>query len=228
MSSLIDGNYALITSSSRKIGTIIPNIVLEEVQTDTMRITDHPVETGSAISDHAFVLPAEVLMRCMWSDSTGQYEGYSRAIYEALLKLQESREPFDVSTGKRQYKNMLVSMLHIQSNEETEHALLATVGLRYINLTSTETGSGGSSKEPAQTSNPAQTSPSGLSSSFGNTPTNPELGLNPIGGTGSTQFFIDQAGISPAASAYAGGASGVATGDTNPFLVEGSILGSMF
>jgi soluble lytic murein transglycosylase-like protein len=47
---------------SRKIGMIIPDVVVSEKHSDTLEITEHPVETGAAISDHAYKRPSEVVM----------------------------------------------------------------------------------------------------------------------------------------------------------------------
>lgn len=50
-------------------------ITIEEVHSDEMEITDHPVEQGSTISDHAFARPSEVIITMSWgavlSDSGG-------------------------------------------------------------------------------------------------------------------------------------------------------------
>lgn len=48
---------------------LIPDATIEEVHTDDMEITDHPVEQGASISDHAFKRPAEVVITAGWSDS---------------------------------------------------------------------------------------------------------------------------------------------------------------
>lgn len=48
---------------------ILPQVTIEEVHHDELEITDHPVERGSVISDHAFKRPAEVIIRCAWSNS---------------------------------------------------------------------------------------------------------------------------------------------------------------
>lgn len=48
---------------------IIPDATIEEVHTDDMDITDHPVEQGVTISDHAYKRPAEVIITAGWSDS---------------------------------------------------------------------------------------------------------------------------------------------------------------
>lgn len=46
-----------------------PHIVIEENHRDEIVITDHPVESGSRVSDHFYKLPAEVTIRCAWSNS---------------------------------------------------------------------------------------------------------------------------------------------------------------
>ena len=47
----------------------VAHAVLEEVHNDEMEITEHPVEQGASITDHAFKRPAEVIIRCAWSNS---------------------------------------------------------------------------------------------------------------------------------------------------------------
>lgn len=48
---------------------LIPQITLEEIHTDELQITDHPVEQGAVISDHAFKRPAQVIITCAWSNT---------------------------------------------------------------------------------------------------------------------------------------------------------------
>ena len=129
--------YALVYQNQRMIGTIIPDVTIEEVHHDELTITDHPVETGAAISDHAFKRPPEVEMRCGFSDSTGGAVGYVQQVYDEFLSLQASREPFDVYTGKRAYTDMLVRSLSVVTDESSEYALMVVVGLRNIILTDT-------------------------------------------------------------------------------------------
>ena len=156
---LIDGTYALITSSVRDIGGIIPNVAVEEMGSDVLRITDHPCEVGATISDHAFKMPVEITMRCGWSDSSGGFEGYSAAVYQSLLQLQASRTPFNVSTGKRFYQNMLIGGIHTMNDETTEHALVATVACREVIITSTQAGQVAAANQtnPQQAADPVNT-----------------------------------------------------------------------
>lgn len=135
---LLDDSFALITTQQRMVSTLIPDVVVREVGRDELVITDHPVETGAAISDHAFIRPVEVEMVLGWSDSTAGYVGYTREVYEALLSLQKSREPFSLSTGKRNYQNMLLGSLGQQTDEKSENILMVTARFREVIIVSTQ------------------------------------------------------------------------------------------
>lgn len=135
---LLDDAFALITTNTRSIGMLIPDVVVREVQRDEMVITDHPVEKGAAISDHAFLRPPEVEMQIGWSDSTGGYVGYSSEAYDRLLALQEERQPFELTTGNRLYENMLVGSVSLQKDEKSENISAIQCRFRKVNIVSTE------------------------------------------------------------------------------------------
>lgn len=44
----------LFHQQSRRIGVLIPSVVVSEKHTDTLEITEHPVEVGAAVADHAY------------------------------------------------------------------------------------------------------------------------------------------------------------------------------
>jgi hypothetical protein len=142
----MDGNYALITQSQRRIFTtnstsgnsfIVPDVVIEEVVTDCLRITDHPVETGTAVSDHAFNMPFELIMRCGFSDSKRKTPGYTFTVYNALLALQAKRAPFAVTTPQRHFKDMLISSITKTQDETLSHGAMLTVAMRRVIITGT-------------------------------------------------------------------------------------------
>lgn len=56
-------------SAGSSATTLIAQVTVEEVHQDEMEITEHPVEQGAAISDHAFVRPSEVVITAGWSNS---------------------------------------------------------------------------------------------------------------------------------------------------------------
>jgi hypothetical protein len=149
----------------RAIATIIPNVVVEEIGFDETVITDHPVEQGAPISDHAFMRPAELILKCGWSNSssvevlgvaipgvsrglasavTGALSGdfsqdYVTEVYEKLRKLQSDRTPFTVSTGKRTYEHMLIQSLVQTTDEQSENALMVVARLREVIIVVTKT-----------------------------------------------------------------------------------------
>ena len=134
----------------RSIGDIEAQVTIEEAHSDELVITDHPVELGASISDHAYLKPAEVVIRCGWSNSgygaignlvknvasvlTGGSAGedYVHTMYEKLRALQASRIPFDLVTGKRTYSNMLIAGLSVTTEPRTENALMVTATCRQI------------------------------------------------------------------------------------------------
>jgi len=162
---------SVLLRDGRQLGGIIPDVVVEEVHTDTLTITDHPVEQGAAISDHAFMNPAELSMRIGWSSSSLALNGVIsgivsgsllsgkiksvKDIYESLLKLQASRKSFGVSTGKRLYTSMLIKSLSTTTEGATENALVCTVVMRQVFIVQTK-----AAKLKAENQrNPAKTGP---------------------------------------------------------------------
>ncbi|SPX12793.1 bacteriophage protein [Escherichia coli] len=94
--------------------------VISEKHTDMLEITEHPVEVGAAVADHAYKKPSEVVMEVGFAGGGALLDFASnltatsllglspQQTYQELLDLQESRIPFDVVTGKRLYSNMLI------------------------------------------------------------------------------------------------------------------------
>ncbi len=174
--SLLDSNVALVTHPNpRVIGTIIPDIVIEEIGHDQLQITEFPVETGAPISDHAFLRQPEIIMRCGFSNSTHQTEGYVQEVYALFLSLQAQLQPFNVTSGKRQYQNMLIASLLLTTDQQTEYALNIAVVLKGVLITSTSGGgsSAATQASPEQTSAVTNTGPvaaSGQGTGSGNIP----------------------------------------------------------
>lgn len=135
----IDAAFGLLITPQRSIGTIFPDVTLQEIGRDDMVVTDHPVEMGAPISDHAFKRPVSVELRYAWSNSTAGYEGYVQEVYQALLDLQNSREPFEISTGKRIYQNMLITSLTQYTDPENEFGLLVSCECREVIIAQTQT-----------------------------------------------------------------------------------------
>ncbi len=160
------------------VGNVTADVTLEEVHRDDLEITDHPVEKGPQISDHAFKRPEEVIIKCAWSNSpnggsgllsqamglaaasipavrtalaiggavsaaqsllSGNDSSQAKAVYAQLVALQASCIPFDIQTGKREYKNMLFKSLSVTTDKTTENVLMLTAVCRQIIIAKTQT-----------------------------------------------------------------------------------------
>ncbi|HCR0415629.1 TPA: phage baseplate protein [Klebsiella aerogenes] len=140
----------LFQQQSRRIGLIVPSVVVSEKHSDTLEITEHPVETGAPVSDHAYKRPSEVVMEVGFAgggslldfidtSSLGLTLGLSpKETYQQILDLQTSRIPFDVVTGKRLYSNMLIRAIEVTTDRTSENVLMAVLTLREVIITQTQ------------------------------------------------------------------------------------------
>ena len=160
------GYQSLIVKPKRAIGPFDNYVTTEERHSDAMEITDHPIEQGALISDHAYLRPPELVIKAGWSNSQpdpgalpgvlgglsglaatpakfmqsiglGQSTNQVKDIYDKLLALQASRVPFLVFTGKRLYQNMLIKSLITTTDKSNENILSITITLRAVTLVST-------------------------------------------------------------------------------------------
>lgn len=137
--------------------TIIPDAVFEERHLDELEITQHPVERGSPISDHAFKRPMELMMVLGFSNTVSLAELGSDLIggnlsdvafdvtnnkindaYTNLRTLQDTKALCSVTTKKRTYQNMVVKGLSAITNVETENSLIVEVFFQEVIIVDTQ------------------------------------------------------------------------------------------
>lgn len=129
--------------------SIIADAVVSEHHSDDMNITDHPVEEGVSITDHAYLLPATLTLVYGWAAGSintlvqtglsGLVNGGLQAMYDKMLRLQRDRSLCDVYTGKRYYTDMLIRSLSQETTKETENALMLRVVMRQIIIVKSQT-----------------------------------------------------------------------------------------
>ena len=141
-------SYLIFQNNARQIAGVIPDVVVREVHNDEITITEHPVGNGAPITDHAYKNPETVMIEFGWSKSFialnsmsggSIFKGASNLndVYDKLLKIQASLEPITIGTGKRQYTNMLIKSLSVETNVDTENALIVRAVFRKIYIVST-------------------------------------------------------------------------------------------
>lgn len=143
---------------------VIAQATVEEKHTDDLEITEHPVELGAAITDHAFKRPAEIVIQMAFSNTPSiisTQDKYAdpfdvKKAYQSLLKLQEGRVLLHIETGKRSYDNMLIKGLVTTTDNKTENSMFITVSCRQIIIVNTQTVQLAKSVQaaPAVTSSP--------------------------------------------------------------------------
>lgn len=69
------GFFNVLAGDGSSLADIIAHATVEESHIDEMEITEHPVEQGAAIADHAFKRPAEVTLHLAWSNSPNKDSG---------------------------------------------------------------------------------------------------------------------------------------------------------
>lgn len=131
---------------------IVADAVVSEHHSDDVHMTDHPVEQGANITDHAFRQPAVLTMVYGWAagsinaisqagfaSGSGQADpDFLSGMYEKLRKLARERTLCSVFTGKRFYESMLIRSLSLETNKETEHALLLRITMREVLIARTQ------------------------------------------------------------------------------------------
>ena len=108
--------------------------VLDESVERSVSVTTFPVELGADINDHAIIEPVRYTMRGMvtatpttYSTTTYYGEGSKtprwKAAWAMLEELLERREPFDIDTGFRLYRSLIIVGLRSRKNAQLENVL---------------------------------------------------------------------------------------------------------
>jgi len=137
----------------RSIAGFTATVTLEEKGTDTLILTEHPVQSGASITDHAYVMPAQLSITAQW-DTVGAGMPLEQ-MYARILEVQSSRIPFDVITGKRVYKNMLFKSIALTTDSYTDHILSLKCDLQEIiivEISTTTVPPRAQQKKPGRTS----------------------------------------------------------------------------
>ncbi len=158
--------FALFSQSGRSFGGIIPDVVIDETNRDVGILTQHPVEMGTPVSDHYYTMGPLYEVRCGWSDATVG-PGYINQVYQQLQSLMATRKPFDATSGKRQYTNMMFLSVAVRTDVESEYALMVSAVMQKCIMVDVSTTGAGSTPANTDGSSGAgnvndTTSPTGL------------------------------------------------------------------
>lgn len=121
--------------SRRRMADFVAYLTIDESGEDELEITEHPVQEGSEITDHAYKKAPTLNINISFSESDIDNIMTLDETYAAMLELQESRIPFEVVTGKRIYKDMLFKSLRQVTDKGTDNVLSIQAALKHIKVT---------------------------------------------------------------------------------------------
>lgn len=162
MAAIPNTTPGLFVPHGRSIGGILMDVTIQEDERDELVITEHPIEQGAPIADHAFKRPSTVTIRAGWSVAkSGDISADPNGVYGLLLSWQAALQPFDLFTGKRSYKNMLMQSLSVTTDQTSEYALMASITCQQVILVGTkkENVPNGLSSNPDNHADPSSTAP---------------------------------------------------------------------
>jgi hypothetical protein len=169
--------------------TYVFDAVLDLEHEQRLEKTSHPVQTGAAISSHAYLMPPRVVMLIGMSDAMDAYSnGVNNAnspagatpgtvtpfsgssssksvnAYQTMISLQAARQPLTVTTRLRTYTNMVITSVSPREDYKTITGLRMRVEFEQIftALTASASIAGGLSEGGTLTARPDATQQTGL------------------------------------------------------------------
>lgn len=141
-----------------KIDSVELDVVITESHVGAVSVTEHPVEQGANISDHAQEKPDMLTMTAIVSNTPisrtkqtriidtglGQFvsnvpadqvqgvAGYAEAAYARLRELKSARNLITVVTNLRVYTSMIIENLTVPRDSNTGDALSFSVQLKQV------------------------------------------------------------------------------------------------
>lgn len=149
----------LFIRTKKAIGGIQLDAVLTESHSNTVRKTTNPIELGADITDHAIAEPktisivAEVsdtplgaaaigeivdLVTGLFGSATTNNITRSNAAYNAMVQLQEAREPIEIQTKLKLYQNMLITSIRVSQDKDTSRIVRMFIDAEEIFITASE------------------------------------------------------------------------------------------
>jgi hypothetical protein len=115
------------------------DVLTDESWSDSVEWTEHPVESGLAITDHGIRQPTEVTLSGVFTDTPLTpaplpVPDRAKQAYDRLLEMMERREIVTVITGLRVHESMGVAAVDKTKDVTTGRAVIPVVTLREIRI----------------------------------------------------------------------------------------------
>ena len=149
----------LFIRTQKSIGDIQLDAVISESHVNEVSLTNNPVEFGAEITDNAVVQPKQInilaevsdtplgvaalgqivdLVTGLFGTSTTDNITRSNAAYNAIIQLQEEREPIEIQTKLKLYTNMIITNVGVQQDKNTSRIVRMSIDLQQVIITESE------------------------------------------------------------------------------------------
>lgn len=149
----------LFIRTKKSIGGIQLDAVISEAHDNEVTVTDNPVELGADITDHSIIKPKVVNITATVTDTplgsaafgeivdtvtglfgTSTAENLTRSVtaYNALVQLQETREPIEIQTKLKLYQNMIITRVTTAQDVNTSREVVMRITAREVLITESE------------------------------------------------------------------------------------------
>ena len=130
--SIFSGYQTATILPKRVMGFFEVNVVLSETVTDSITVTENPVDRDADKNDHFFVNSPTIEIEFVVGDRGVPLE----TVYQNLIEMQKSGIPFDLVTRWRLFNNMYIQTLTQSSSPQTFSVLNLKATLAQWNLVS--------------------------------------------------------------------------------------------
>lgn len=139
---------------------IVVDATLSETHENECEVTNYPVETGAAISDHVQLKPKIYTMEGIISDTPISFlilenavsvvntfnatflnKQRSTQVYDSLVLLQASRQPFTVISSLKRYPNMIMKSFTVDRDSDSANEIHFKMTLQQVLLVTSQTSS---------------------------------------------------------------------------------------
>lgn len=149
----------LFIRSKKSIGGIQLDGILIESHSNRVKLSRNPVEIGADVTDHAIVEPKKVsvtaaitdtplglaalgqivdLVTGLFGTSTSSNITRSKAAYNALVQLQEQREPITLQTKLKLYEGMVITDINTSQDKDSSRSVELVIVFEELILTETD------------------------------------------------------------------------------------------
>lgn len=115
-------------------GDIVFDAVFRANHDFTVVATEHPIQSGASITDHAYIEPEKVTLSVGMSDVMGDTDGRSADMFKQLKDMMRLREPVTIVTRFGSYTDMLLVQLTVPDEHLIMTGLKAELTFQHIEI----------------------------------------------------------------------------------------------